>query len=86
MGFSRQEYWSGLPWSPPGDLLDPEIEPASLMSPALKAGSLPLATPGKPKDIDKLAALGFKPIPTKRLDLTKHLGPCGHTTLLVVGC
>ena len=27
MGFSRQEYWSGLPFPPPGDLPDPEIEP-----------------------------------------------------------
>ena len=35
MGFSRQEYWSGLPCPPPGDLPDPEIEPTSLMSPAL---------------------------------------------------
>ena len=35
MGFSRQEYWSGLPCSPPGDLPDPGIEPTSLMSPAL---------------------------------------------------
>ena len=35
MGFSRQEYWSGLPCPPPGDLPDPGIEPASLMSPAL---------------------------------------------------
>ena len=35
MGFSRQEYWSGLPCPPPGDLLDPGIEPAFLMSPAL---------------------------------------------------
>ena len=35
MGFSRQEYWSGLPYPPPGDLPDPEIEPVSLMSPAL---------------------------------------------------
>ena len=33
-GFSRQEYWSGLLCPPPRDLLDPEIEPASLMSPA----------------------------------------------------
>ena len=38
MGFCRQEYWSGLPCSPPGDLLDPGIEPMSLKSPAL-AGS-----------------------------------------------
>ena len=48
MGFSRQEYWSGLPWSPPGDLPDPGIEPMSLMPPALQAGSLPLAPHGKP--------------------------------------
>ena len=31
MGFSRQEYWSGLPCPPPGDLSDPGIEPTSLM-------------------------------------------------------
>ena len=35
MGFSRQEYWSGLPCPPPGDPPNPETEPASLMSPAL---------------------------------------------------
>ena len=35
MGFSRQEYWSGLPFPPPGDLPNLGIEPASLMSPAL---------------------------------------------------
>ena len=29
MGFPRQEYWSGLPFPSPGDLSDPEIEPAS---------------------------------------------------------
>ena len=34
MGFSRQEYWSGLPFPPPGDLPDPRIEPTSLMSSA----------------------------------------------------
>ena len=34
-GFSRQEYWSGLPCPPPGDLPDPEIEPTSLKSLAL---------------------------------------------------
>ena len=35
MGFSRQEYWSGLPFPSPRDLPDPEMEPKSLMSPAL---------------------------------------------------
>ena len=34
MGFSRQEYWSGLPCPPPWDVPDPGIEPTSLMSPA----------------------------------------------------
>ena len=37
MGFSRQEYWRGLPCPPPGDLPDPWIKTASLMSPALQA-------------------------------------------------
>jgi len=35
MGFSKQEYWSELPCSPPGDFPKPGIEPLSLMSPAL---------------------------------------------------
>ena len=35
MGFSRQEYWRGLPFPSPGDLPNPRIEPTSLMSPAL---------------------------------------------------
>ena len=38
MGFSRQQYWSGLPFPSPGDLPDPGIEPGS---PALQADSLP---------------------------------------------
>ena len=38
MGFSRQKYWSGLPWPPPGDLPNPGIESESLMSPALTGG------------------------------------------------
>ena len=38
MGFSRQEYWSGLPCPSPGDLPHPGIEPESLTSPALAGG------------------------------------------------
>ena len=38
LGFSRQEYWSGLLCPPPGDLPDPGIKPTSLMSPALAGG------------------------------------------------
>ena len=43
MDFPRQEYWSGLPFPPPGDLPDPGIEPMSPASPALQVGSLPLS-------------------------------------------
>ena len=45
MEFSRQEYWSGLPFPPPGALPDPGVEPKSLVSPALADGfftSVPL--------------------------------------------
>ena len=38
MAFSRQEYWSGLPFSSPGDLPDPGIKPTSPVSPALLGG------------------------------------------------
>ena len=38
MGLSRQEYWIELPFPSPGDLPDPGIKPASLMSPALEDG------------------------------------------------
>ena len=38
MEFSRQEYWSGLPFPSPGGLPDPGIEPTSLKSPALASG------------------------------------------------
>ena len=48
MGFSRQEYWSGLPFPPPGDLPDPGIEPVSPVSPASQADSLPLSHLGGP--------------------------------------
>ena len=43
VGFFRQEYWSGLPFPSPGDLPDPGIEPASPVSTALQADSLPLS-------------------------------------------
>ena len=46
MGFSRQEYWSGLPFPSPGDLPNPGIEPRS---PALQADALTSEPPGKPE-------------------------------------
>ena len=44
MGFSRQDYWSGLPFPSPGDLPNPGIEPGS---PALQADSLPSEPQGE---------------------------------------
>ena len=46
MEFSRQEYWSGLPFPVPGDLLDPGIESASLVSPVLAGRLFTTAPPG----------------------------------------
>ena len=48
MGFSRQEYWSGLPFPTPGDLPNPEIKVASLSSPALAGRFFTTSLPGKP--------------------------------------
>ena len=48
MGFSRQEYWSGLPCPPPGDFPDPGIKSASLTTPALAGGFFTIESPGKP--------------------------------------
>ena len=47
MGFSRQEYMSGLPGPPPGDHPNPGIKPMSLVSPALQVDSLPTEKSGK---------------------------------------
>ena len=48
MKFSRQEYWSGLPFPSPGDLLNPGIK---LMSPTLQADSLLSEPPEEPKEM-----------------------------------
>ena len=48
MEFSRQEYWSRLLIPTPGDLPDSEIEPTSLVSPALAGGFFTTELPGKP--------------------------------------
>ena len=47
IGLSRQEYYSGLPCPPPGDLPDSGIKPTSPVASALQADSLPLVPPGK---------------------------------------
>ena len=48
MGFSRHEYWSGLPFLTPGDLPDPGIEPVSPVSPGLAGRFFATESPGKP--------------------------------------
>ena len=52
MGFSRQEYWSGLPCPPPGDLPNPGIK---LRSPTLQVDSLPSEPPGSPRILEWVA-------------------------------
>ena len=59
MGFPRQEYWSGLPFPSPGDLPNPRIEPASLVSPALAGRFFTTVPPGLPK---KIYTLGYNSI------------------------
>ena len=49
MEFSRQEYWHGLPFPPPGGLPNPKIKPSPPVSPALRADSLPTEPLGKPR-------------------------------------
>ena len=58
MGFSRQEYWSGLPFPLPGDLADPGIKNRS---PALQADSLSSEPPGKSQ---KVTWLNWRELPT----------------------
>ena len=54
MGFSRQDYWSGLPRPPPEDLPNPGIEPTSFMSPALAGGFFTTSTTLWPGILDDL--------------------------------
>ena len=65
MGFPKQEYGSGLPFPPPGDLLDPGIEP---MSPALADRFFITEPPGSPP-------LGYSlsMLPAEKLHSTLHL-------------
>ena len=74
-GFSRQEYWSGLPCPPPGDLPNPGTE---LRSPALQTDSLPSKLPGKPKNTEWVAyrfSSGFS-WPKNRTGVSRIAGGC----------
>ena len=66
MGFPRQEYWSGLPFPPPGDLPNPRIKPASA---ALQVASLPLSHQRSPERLAGLLTGLSRWSP-------EHLSPC----------
>ena len=70
-GFSRQEYWPGLPFPSPGDLLDPGIESGS---PALQVDSLPAELPGKPKLMQCYVSYSSYKVGKKRHIIIKELG------------
>ena len=59
MGFPRQEYWGGLPFSSPGDLTNPGTEPESPESPALAGGFFTVEPLGKPKLAQVIAVLSY---------------------------
>ena len=60
MGFPRQEYWSGLPFPPPGDLPDLGTEHATPIAPAVTGGLFTTELPGKPFQTLGLANMHIK--------------------------
>ena len=72
MAFSRQEYWSGLPFPSPGDLPDPGIELECPMSPALQAGPLPLSHWGSTLETKVIINLPSKLGHSECVKGTKH--------------
>ena len=64
MGFSRQEYWSGLPCPPPRDLPDPGIESSSLTSPALTGGFFTTSRLGSPITYIRSKTVASNPLHT----------------------
>ena len=82
MGFSKQEYWNGLPCCPPGELPNPGIEPESLMFPALAGGflatSATLGSPWKSQTARKLWELFLR-------NKLPPLCLCSSLILIVIG-
>ena len=79
MGFSRQEYWSGLPFRSPGDLPDPGIEPGS---PTLEADALTSEPPGNKASF--IFRLGWSLIYRLRKNLLQAHTGCGQIHILAV--
>ena len=85
MGFSRQEYWRGLPCPPPGDLLNPGVEPASPVASALQLNSLPLNHWGSPTTKpSNVCAKSLQSCPTL-CDPTDPMEPTSLKSLALVG-
>ena len=83
MGFSRQEYWSGLPFPSPGDLPNPGIEPGS---PALQADTLTSEPPGKPNFSNHLSlSFLFLKMPKAQV-LTTSLNLISECSLVYTWC
>ena len=78
MGFSRQEYWSGLPFPLPGDLPNPGIKSTSLESPALVGGFFTTEPPGKPFPLTLTSNVPFSPVLLCSYRFTLH--PCWGTS------
>ena len=79
MGFSRLEYWSGLPFPPPGDLPNPGIEPIPPASPALTDGFFTTEPPEKPRFCHPTEKLNHNYTYTLSiLPLLPHPIPPGH--------
>ena len=75
MGFSQQEFWSELPFPPPGDLPDPGITLQSLASPVLAGWFfffLPLAPPGKPRNYGQEKLFFYKNTETTEIPLIRE--------------
>ena len=80
MGFSRHQYWSGLPCRPPGDLPDPGSNLHLLYLLHWQVGSLPLTPPGKPRPCmvqlkNQLLGLPCDPVPAYAGDWGSTAGP-----------
>ena len=84
MGFSRQEYWSGLSFPPLGDLPNPGVEPISLAYPAMVGRSFTTVPPGKPIHPSglplNLTPERFSDLPPKQIFSNLLISPCTQFT------
>ena len=78
VGFSRQEYWSGVPFPLSGDLPNPGIKSISLESPALVGGFFTTEPPGKPFPLTLISNMPFSPVLLCSYQFTLH--PCWGTS------